>query len=219
MIEKPQRRISGNGSNDKKPSFVVNPPTIPTVAPPIPTRPVVQRPSTRPVVQRPSFESLEPFKQPFNTDGGNVPVPEEEMSDSEVDEYISALVASGNPATDPEVLDILAYYDEDDIRWNVASNPNTPFETLYDMAEFDEDPFVRLAVLSNEKFDSNLMNAYKNETDAVVFSSLLESEYMTPFFLKNFFHSESDDIIDILKNDERINSYDRKLLRKTQYDN
>jgi hypothetical protein len=62
--------------------------------------------------------------------------------------YFEKLALAENPSTHPETLTILAGYENDWIRYDVANNPNAPPETLAILA-CDKNYHVRYKAVSN----------------------------------------------------------------------
>ncbi len=66
---------------------------------------------------------------------------------------------ASNPNTPPETINELAKDRDEYVKYNVARNPNTPIYTLNQLAK-DSDEYVREAANLNLQKDSIVINAY-----------------------------------------------------------
>ena len=75
---------------------------------------------------------------------------------------------------DPDVLNCLAEDEDEWVRWDVASNPNTPPETLDRLAK-DKIVFVKHVAINNPNYKNEPSNIQVTNEQMVALKTLIES--------------------------------------------
>lgn len=87
--------------------------------------------------------------------------------------------------TREDVLDILSYDPNHEIRVKVAENISTPKETLFRMTK-DDNHLVRAAIISNKHLDKKLFNELVNDEDITVKLRIIECPFVNDDILKKY---------------------------------
>ena len=69
--------------------------------------------------------------------------------------------------TNPEIVEILQYDPDDDVRRDLASNPNLPVEKLMEFAQSD-DPALRWGVAQNDSAPAKILSMLSDDEDFYV---------------------------------------------------